>query len=161
MITEEWKDIKGYEGYYQVSNLGRVRSLDRTVEYINGVTARFTGRVLQPVSTDSSGGYCSVYLRGKDREGPESIHLLVAKYFLPEQDGCIVVKHKDGNKSNNAVTNLERVRKQNARKPRMLNGVSVYEIAKKNGIAPPTVRTRLSRGWSLEDACTVSPWSDK
>lgn len=157
MITEEWKDIEGFEGYYQVSNLGRVRSLDRYVEYINGVTARFTGKVLNPISTDSSGGYYSVYLRGKDRSCAKPIHLLVAKHFLPEQEGCTFVKHRDGDKSNNAVTNLVRVRKSNSIGPRTLNGVSVYELAKKNGIAATTVRVRLSRGWSLEDACTVKP----
>ena len=105
-MNEIWKPIKGYEGFYEVSNLGRVRSLDRT-EYIRnkagGITARQKrGKILKP-HLDSRGCYLHVGLRGKST----NVHRIVAKTFIDNPNGYPEVNHKDEDKTNNAVTNLE------------------------------------------------------
>ncbi len=104
---EIWKDVKGYEGLYEVSNMGNVRSLDRTEEFIRcgKITKRKKiGRVLIPVKRDEYLGVC--LSKGKRRKS-YLIHRLVAESFLPNPDDFPQVNHKDENKNNNAVCNLE------------------------------------------------------
>lgn len=107
MIDEIWKDIPGYEGAYQVSDQGNVRSLDRRVRFVSKAGAECTrlmcGRVLR--SGDCK-GYRIVNLSGY---GTIAIHLLVARAFLP--DVHEEVNHKNGVKSDNRLDNLEWVSK--------------------------------------------------
>ena len=99
---EEWKDIKGYEGLYQVSNLGRVRSLDHYVK--NGHGNRLVhGKILKPYK--SSHGYLFVALGKKAKH--RSVHRLVATAFIQNPQNLPEVNHKDENKSNNVSSNLE------------------------------------------------------
>lgn len=99
--NEIWKDIEGYEGLYQVSDLGRVRSLDR--EDAQG--RRIKGTVL--AGSLNGKGYLKVSLcRYGDVEG-KLIHRLVAEAFIPNPDGLSEVNHLDEDKMNNAVSNLE------------------------------------------------------
>ena len=100
-MKEEWKDIKGYEGLYQVSNTGKVRSLDRKVwNYIK------KGRTLK---THNNGhGYYNISLHGNNKiEKHVYIHRLVAETFIPNPNNLPQVNHKDFNKSNNNIDNLE------------------------------------------------------
>ena len=96
-MEEIWKNIDGYEGLYQVSNLGRVKSLNY----------RRTGkeRILKP-GTDK-GGYLYVFLYKNGKQKPFSIHRLVAKAFIPNPNKKPEVNHKDEDKTNNCLTNLE------------------------------------------------------
>lgn len=93
---EIWKDIKGFEGRYQVSNTGKVKSL------------RFgghNGERLMKLSEHHS-GYLIVQL-GKHPSKTYHVHALVAKTFIPPIDGKLIVNHIDGNKHNNCTDNLE------------------------------------------------------
>ena len=92
-MNEEWRDIKGYEGLYQVSNLGRVRSF-----YNN------KGKILK--GTPDKDGYLRVALY---KNGPKKygIHQLVAKMFIPNPNNLPAINHKDENKQNNTTENLE------------------------------------------------------
>lgn len=91
---EIWKDIKGYEGLYQVSNWGRVKSLKYGKE-----------RILKPQK--DRGGYLRIGLY-KDRKFKlTKIHRLVAEAFLENPDNLPEVNHRDENKKNNRVENLE------------------------------------------------------
>ena len=106
-MTEIWKDIEGFEGHYQVSNLGRVKSLEWTYYSGQGHYAKKVQpeKILsQKVSKRT--GYCTVLLYG-DKRHYCSVHRLVAKAFLPECEGKTIVNHIDGNKQNNNVNNLE------------------------------------------------------
>lgn len=94
---EIWKSVVGYEGFYEVSNMGRVRSLDRK----NSRGSRVKGRYLKYKKT--SRGYLSLQLCGKDC----LIHRLVAKAFIPNPENKPQVNHIDGNKENNCIENLE------------------------------------------------------
>lgn len=112
MLNEEWKDIHGYDGLYQVSNMGRVRSSDRTVLRRNGVAVRFKGKYLTP-HADAAGRYWQVALSKGGTEKTYRVHVLVARAFLPHADGNFVVMHKDeknlkyDKECNNCANNLK------------------------------------------------------
>ena len=110
IVLEVWKDAIGYEGLYQVSNLGRVRSIDRVTTCLTrwGTSSdrHYKSKVLNP-SFDGKGHYLFVVLRKDGKSYTEQVHRLVAKTFLPLEDYSLDVNHKDGNKTNNIVDNLE------------------------------------------------------
>lgn len=105
--VENWRPITGYEGRYEVSNVGRVRSLDRVTPHntsANGQTR--TGRVLSPRLNRS--GYPTIGLRsGKLVRNFFSVHRLVAVAFVPNPDGKPQVNHIDNDRANNRWDNLE------------------------------------------------------
>lgn len=99
MTEEIWRPIEGYEGLYEVSSYGRVRSLDM---YVRCKSYRLhKGKVLSPII--NTNGYLFVGLQGKRF----SVHRLVAQAFIPNPQGLPQVNHIDENKSNNNVDNLE------------------------------------------------------
>lgn len=103
-MKEIWKDVVGYEGYYQVSNLGRIKSLDRK---------RFNGKVMAfrkgeiKIHTVLRNGYCSVRLSKDGIVKNMLVHRLVAIAFLENPHNLPQVNHKDEDKQNNRVDNLE------------------------------------------------------
>ena len=100
-MIEEWRPVVGYEGLYEVSNTGRVRSLDRYVKTCYGSYRLHKGKVLSPgIRPD---GYLVVSLQYRMFR----VHRLVAEAFLPNPDNLPQVNHKDEDKSNNRVDNLE------------------------------------------------------
>ena len=97
--TEIWKPKKDYEGLYEVSNLGRIKSLG------NGNSNNSKERILKPGKV--KGGYLQVYL-SKNRENKRFyVHRLVAETFIPNPDNLPFINHKDEDKTNNRVDNLE------------------------------------------------------
>ncbi|ATN93890.1 HNH endonuclease [Lactobacillus phage LJ] len=98
--AEIWKDIEGFEGLYQVSNMGRVRSLDRE----DALGRRLKGKVL---AGRPSKGYLGVALYRDGHAKGYPVHRLIAKAFLDNPSNLPEVNHKDENKANNAVSNLE------------------------------------------------------
>lgn len=101
IVKEFWLPVNGYEGSYEVSNHGRVRSLNRVITRKNGKALTLQGTVLSPRKDNA--GYFRVLLRGKDYR----IHRLVAEAFITNDNQFPCVNHLDGNKQNNLVTNLE------------------------------------------------------
>lgn len=97
---EVWKDIEGYEGLYQISNLGRVKSLPK----IRGRTL-VEERILSPVLGNR--GYKMIMLYKNNGNKRFSIHRLIAKAFIPNISNKPYINHKDGNKLNNSIENLE------------------------------------------------------
>lgn len=100
---ELWKDIQGYEGYYQVSNEGRVKSLERDVEW-RGTIRHQSERILKE-STHNRGYKRVVLYNGSPNI--EFVHRLVAEAFIPNPNNYPIINHKDENPSNNRVENLE------------------------------------------------------
>ena len=107
-MTEIWKSVNGYEGLYEVSNFGRVRSLDRTTrQYNNGTlsTARYRGKLLKGRTDDN--GYVRVHISKCGKSEALSVHRIVAMAFCEKPEGCDIVNHLDNNPSNNSAENLE------------------------------------------------------
>ena len=98
-MQEIWKDIPGYEGKYQISNLGNVMSL----HFKRSPTNK---RLLKPMS-DNGYGYLKVMLRDNGSYKMKSIHRLVAEAFIPNPEEKPNVNHIDSNPKNNRVDNLE------------------------------------------------------
>lgn len=103
-MKEEWKDVVGFEGIYQVSSSGQVKSLDRFVQVGKGIRFR-QGLVLKQKT--KKGGYLCVHLRNQDKECHPTVHRLVAEHFIDNPDMKPTVNHIDGNKKNNSSENLE------------------------------------------------------
>lgn len=99
-MEEVWKNIPGYEGYYQVSSFGRVRSLDR----IDSENHFRKGQILK---FNYLRGYARVGLRNGKKQTMFQVHRLVALVFIPNPNNLPQVNHKDEDKLNNFVSNLE------------------------------------------------------
>lgn len=108
-MEEEWRDIAGYEGLYQISNLGRVKSLKREVniKLLNVGWAKREVPELIRKQIIYKNGYAGVQLHKQQRLHLSLIHRLVAKAFIPNPDNKPEVNHKNGNKLDNRVENLE------------------------------------------------------
>lgn len=100
---EIWKDIKGYIGLYQVSNYGRIKSLDRIVKYSNCRSVNYKSKIRK----SSNSEYRLIALSKFGNVKMIKISRLVALHFLPIIKGKNIVNHKDGNKYNDNVFNLE------------------------------------------------------
>ena len=108
-MDEIWKDIGGYEGVYQVSNLGRIRSLDRSrvVKDSHGgyMTRTDKGRVMR--HTDNGHGYLMIALASGSNRKNKYVHRLVAAAFCENPENKPDVNHKDYDRRNNRADNLE------------------------------------------------------
>lgn len=102
---EIWKDIKGYKGWYQVSNIGRVKSLDRKIIDSMGRIYSYKGKLLKLSLTHDGYLYVSLAKNGNARS--RTINNLVAEAFIPNPSNLPEVNHKDEDKLNNKVSNLE------------------------------------------------------
>lgn len=103
--VEEWKPIEWLQNIYEVSNEGRVRSIDRIEKMKNGVMRPRKGRVLCQKTALS--GYKSVHISINGKAKDYLTHRLVALAFIPNPDSLPCINHKDNNKANNRVENLE------------------------------------------------------
>lgn len=117
-MEEVWKDIVGYEGLYQISNLGEVKRLEKEFSHIakderigkrsQGAYSRTTKleeKILKGIKTDK--GYLAVGLIKDGKSKKFRVHRLVAMMFIPNPHNKLEVNHIDGNKENNSVDNLE------------------------------------------------------
>lgn len=113
-MAEVWKDVPNYEGYYQASNKGNLRSLDRVEKYIHlgkEVQRKRNGRAMKPKVTKD--GYYEIQLIKKSKPEHIRLHRIVLYTFNPIADvETMQVNHKDGKKLNNDLSNLEWVTHQ-------------------------------------------------
>lgn len=103
-MEEAWKPIPGYEGYYEASTLGNIRNVPRIV---NGRWGPYRLRQHILKTNDVRHGYLQVKFSIDNHKEQPLVHRLVAKTFIPNPQGLPQINHKDGNPSNNAVSNLE------------------------------------------------------
>ena len=109
-MEEIGKEVPGYEGFYEVSNLGRVKrlpyqSIGRTIGKKKEYIRKFPERVMK--ATICVNGYYRVTLSKDGKQFYKHIHRIVAETFIPNPDGLPCINHKDENKTNNNVDNLE------------------------------------------------------
>ena len=103
MEKEIWRDIPDYEGIYQVSNLGRIKSLDRYVK--RGKSGFFKEGQIQKLQNNGN-GYLYKQLKHEGRHRNFYIHRLVLMVFIGERPDGMVICHKDGDTTNNNLNNL-------------------------------------------------------
>lgn len=128
-MIELWKDIKGYEGLYQVSDLGRVKRVT-------------TGRLLK--GRQHPQGYLGVTLSKNNIKSTKTIHRLVAETFIPKTENNPQANHIDEDKTNNKVSNLEWM----TAKENINHGTRNERAAKTKSI--PIIATNLTTGESQE-----------
>ena len=104
--VEVWLDVVGYAGIYEVSNFGSVRSVPRTSVRSNGVIARLQGHALR-TWPDPKTGYARVCLSRDGHDLLERVHRVVARAFHGEPLAGQVVRHRNGDGTNSAASNLE------------------------------------------------------
>ena len=120
---EVWVDIKGYEGLYQISTMGNVKSLSRQVKHSNGGLKVLKERMLK-TRVNSTTGYREVGLSKDGKQKFHHIHKLVAEAFIDNPHRLPVVNHIDGCKTNNDISNLEWVTCSENIRHALTNGLS-------------------------------------
>ena len=104
-MIEEWRPVVGYEGLYEVSNTGRVRSVDRYIKNGHSSYRLHKGKVISLLKGEY--GYIQVNLYYNGKNYKKYVHRLVAQAFIPNPDNLPQINHKDEDKTNNRVDNLE------------------------------------------------------
>lgn len=108
-MEEIWKPIKGYEQYYEVSNLGRIKSLARNVYWknrANRINSRYDEEKII-VPDVMKNGYIRIKFRVNGDVKQKTVHRVVAEAFIPNPENKPCINHKDGDRKNNKVENLE------------------------------------------------------
>lgn len=103
-MIEEWRDVPGFEGLYLISNLGNVKSVERFKR--NNAGTQFVNERIRVLTPDKD-GYLKVCLSKDGKHYVKSVHRLVAEAFIPNPDNLPVINHKNEDKQDNRVTNLE------------------------------------------------------
>lgn len=104
-MLEIWKDVKGFEGNYEVSSKGIVKRKKGETIYKDGRIANFSETILKQGFNRK--GYARVYLSVNSNKFTKTVHRIVAETFIPNPENKNTVNHKDCNKLNNSVENLE------------------------------------------------------
>lgn len=121
-MKTEWKDIPGYEGYYQASKDGLIRSCDRTIIDVDGNYRQLSAKILRP--SKNKCGYLRVVLCKNNIHTYLTVHHLIAITFIQKDiSPSMVINHIDGNKLNNQYKNLEIVTQKENRRHAIRNGL--------------------------------------
>lgn len=136
-MQEIWRDIKGYEGLYQVSNFGKVKR----ILFVNNIIVKKQDKILK--NQKNPAGYNIIALTKNSQQKTCLVHRLVAEAFIEKINGKTYINHKDGNKANNRVENLEwctqKENMQHAVKHNLIN----YSTRKKGSENPRAIKVNM------------------
>ena len=151
---EIWRDIKGYEGLYQVSNEGRVRSCDRDVERTSSSGKKYVAHIKSKIKKPNGHqkGYEPFSLWKDNTHKEFLIHRLVAETFIPNPNGYDVVHHIDENTHNNNVENLMWMDGKEHNNMHHNKGVGQYTVDDKL-VAMYSSIAEAARQTSFDSAC--------
>jgi hypothetical protein len=138
MENEIWKPVVGYEGLYEVSNFGRVKSIHRY---------HCNNEIIMKTSYRVRGGYECVILCKNNKKKSKRVHRLVAEAFIPNPSGLPIINHKDENPRNNRVSNLEWCDYQ----------YNYYYTYNRH----PELKEKMASYFKDGNGKNVSPWSKK
>ena len=163
LMKEVWLPVKGYEGLYEVSDQGRVRSLDRVVPHRLKGKKTIPSKILK--QGRASNGYWTVSLWQNNKGKTHCVHSLVANAFLGETDRwTVLVNHLDGDKTNNKLQNLELTNQSGNRKhaiamdPVKYSRKASERNSKRWGAMTPEQRTaQAKRAWETRRARESTP----
>ena len=129
-MQEIWKDIKNYEGLYQVSNLGRIKSLNR---YSYNSVGKYNKKIFERILKQAIAkpGYYVINLTKNGKQKTYRIHRLVAETFIPNPNNYPMINHIDCNKLNNKVENLEWCTHTHNMQEAARNGLMNYDNLKR------------------------------
>ena len=161
--AEEWKDVMGFEGWYQVSSLGRVKRLKKV--HCNHGKRNIVKREYILCPTKDRKGYYTVSISNGEIRTTRKVHRLVAEAFIPNPEEKPQVDHKNRIRADNRVENLKWAsNKENARNSNHQTMIKAFgeskgisEWAEQFGLKKETVIARLQRGWNNEDAVSIKP----
>ena len=158
-MFEEWVDCHGFEGLYQISNQGRVKSIRRYKK--NNSKKQLVNEKIMSIQINKKNGYAYVSLSKEGKSYYKRVHILVMKSFVGINDFKNIVNHINGVRDDNRLSNLEWCnQKENIMKghirngtyekddwviERYLEGFSLKEIARVIGMTPPGIRAILDR----------------
>lgn len=149
---EEWRQIKGYEGYYEVSNLGRVKRIEGIKNYRNNVISckeNITN------GTITKFGYLRTGLSVKNKRKSFMIHRLVLSAFIENTNNKRCVNHIDGDKQNNNILNLEWVTDKENRDHAIKNGLVDIEKVRNNARKLGLQTVHSIKGWNKKNVINI------
>jgi hypothetical protein len=124
-MKEYWVPIHGFNNYY-VSNLGRIKSVDRIIKRTDGIITKKNGKI-KIATQRQSNGYLSIRLYNVGKDKLVFVHRVIAKAFIPNPEGKNFVNHIDGNKLNNNISNLEWCTSSENNKHAIITGLRSYK----------------------------------
>lgn len=134
-MEEIWKDIEDYEGIYQISNLGRVKSLQRNIKHWRGGISILKERIIMP---DIAIGYQRIELRKNNIGTNKLVHRLIASAFIPNPENKPYINHINGIKTDNRIENLEWCSQLENMRHAHKTGLIKHEIGEKNPLSKLT-----------------------
>ncbi len=137
-MEEIWKDIPGYNGHYQASSLGRIRSFFNLGRNLKSRVSDSAVRIMSPATGKFGYRYLSLYIAPMTKKG-NLVHSLIAETFLGPRPTGYDIRHIDGNKANNAASNLAYGTRIENEADKLLHGTS--NRGGRNGMAKMTERT--------------------
>ena len=151
-MDEAWKPVVGFEGLYEVSNTGKVRSVDRIVPSRWPCGAKMRGVMLTPQTSHK--GYKTVVLHKNNQYHQKQVHRLVAEAFIENPDGLPQVNHIDTDKANNNVSNLEWISGTDNMRHAFKNGCFKFTDNQRNALRE---KQRLSVKSRIRPVVAIDP----
>ncbi len=140
---EEWRDIEGWEGIYQISNFGRLKSIKRTISGMKGPSRTIREKIV--TGSKDKDGYRVTELWKENKGYPQKIHRLVASAFIENTEHKPFVNHIDGIKDHNGVWNIEwATEAENQKHAYHVLGVKIHTWGKTGGLNPRAKKVRCA-----------------